>query len=103
MCEEIIPELSNVGGKKKGGRNITQKADVYARLNQPKSHIRLNDLGQPIGSNATEFANFIGTLVRKHIPPGELDWRDVDKEKKLLVWKTLKVYVDKIYNLHALV
>ena len=89
LCVEITPELN--GGKKQGGRTITRKADVYARLNQPKIHIPLNEHGQPIGPKATEFANFIGTLVRKHIPPGQLDWRDVEEEKKLLVWKNLKV------------
>ena len=94
LCVEITPELNNVGKEKKGGRTITQKADVYARLNQPKIHIPLNELGQPIGPKATEFANFIGTLVRKHIPLGQLDWRDVEEEKKLLVWKNLKVYMD---------
>ena len=48
--------------------------------------------GQPVGPDATEFTNFIGTLVRKHVPPPELDWRDVDVQKKLLVWETLKAF-----------
>ena len=91
MRAEITPKLNDDGGEKKGGRKITQKADIYARLDQPKIHIPFNQLGQPIGAKATEFANFIGTLVRKHIPPAELDWRDVDEAKKLLVWKTLQV------------
>ena len=102
MRVEITPKLNDDGGEKKGGRKITQKADIYARLDQPKIHIPFNQLGQPIGAKATEFANFIGTLVRKHIPPAELDWRDIDDES-LLVWKSLKVYMDRIYNLHALV
>ena len=64
--------------KEKGGRTITKKANIYARLNKPKFKIPLNEHDQPIGPDATEFANFIGTLVRKHIPPKPIDWRDVD-------------------------
>ena len=67
-----------------------------------KIHIPLNVHGQPIGPDATEFTNFIGTLVRKHIPPAEQDWRDVAEDKKLLVWDTLKVYMDIVFNLHYL-
>ena len=99
LHEEITCELDDEGSQKKGGRKITRKANIYARLNQPKIHIPLNGDGQPIGPDATEFANFIGTLVRKHVPPAELDWRDVDVEKKLLVWETLKVEMSIIYNL----
>ena len=102
LHEEITHELDGDGSQKKGGRKITRKANIYARLNQPKIHIPLNGDGQPVGPDATEFANFIGTLVRKHIPPAELHWRDVDVEKKLLVWETLKVEMSIIYNLHTL-
>ena len=102
LHEEITCELDDEGSQKKGGRKITRKANIYARLNQPKIHIPLNGNGQPVGPDATEFANFIGTLVRKHIPPAELDLRDVDVEKKLLVWETLKVEMSIIYNLHTL-
>ena len=92
--KEITRELDDDGSQKKGGRKITRKANIYARLNQPKIHIPLNGDGQHVGPDATEFANFIGTLVRKHIPPAELDWRDVDVEKKLIVWETLKAFYE---------
>ena len=71
-------------------------------MNKPKIKVPLNELGQPIGPDATEFANFIGTLVRKHIPPKTCDWRDVDEEKKLLVWDHLRVLQYIIYGLHFL-
>jgi hypothetical protein len=86
----------------KGGRKITKKANIYSRVNKPKIQIPLNEHGQPIGPDATEFANFIGTLVRKHISPKELDWRDVDEEKKLLVWDDVNVLHYRIYNLRVL-
>lgn len=86
--EEIVPEIVE---KEKGGRNITKKANIYERMNKPKIQIPLNKHGQPIGPDATEFANFIGTLVRKHIPPKKIDWRDLDEEKKLLVWDNLQL------------
>ncbi|KAM0898137.1 hypothetical protein ACQ4PT_022102 [Festuca glaucescens] len=85
--KEITTKL--VDGEK-GGRTITKKANIYARMNKPKIKIPFNEYGQPIGPDATEFANFIGTLVRKHIPPKAIDWRDVDEEKKLLVWDHLQ-------------
>nr|XP_051206869.1 uncharacterized protein LOC127321956 isoform X2 [Lolium perenne] len=78
----------------KGGRTITKKANIYARMNKPKIKIPFNVYGQPIGPDATEFANFIGTLVRKHIPPKTIDWRDVDEEKKLLVWDHLQAFYE---------
>jgi hypothetical protein len=71
-------------------------------VNKPKIHIPLNEHGQPIGPDATEFANFSGTLVRKYISPKELDWRDVDEEKKLLVWEDIRVLQHIIYNLCVL-
>jgi hypothetical protein len=54
-------------------------------MNKPKIKIPLNEHGQPIGPDATEFANF------KHIPPKTIDWRDVDEENKFLVWEHLQV------------
>ncbi|KAM0830536.1 hypothetical protein ACQ4PT_066145 [Festuca glaucescens] len=89
--KEITTKL--VDGKK-GGRTITKKANIYARMNKPKIKIPFNEHGQPIGLDATEFANFIGTLVRKHIPPKTIDWRDVDEEKKLLVWDYLQAFYE---------
>jgi hypothetical protein len=67
-------------------------------MNKPKIKIPLNEHGQPIGPDATEFANFIGTLVRKHIPPKTIDWRDLDEEKKLVVWEDLQVLHLYYYN-----
>ncbi|KAM0927247.1 hypothetical protein ACQ4PT_003309 [Festuca glaucescens] len=89
--KEITTKL--VDGEK-GGQTITKKANVYARMNKPKIKIPFNEHGQPIGPDATEFANFIGTLVRKHIPPKTIDWRDVDEEKKLLVWDHLQAFYE---------
>jgi len=59
LHEEITCELDDEGSQKKGGRKITRKANIYARPNQPKIHIPLNGDGQPVGPDATEFANFI--------------------------------------------
>uniref|UniRef100_A0ACD5VQC6 Uncharacterized protein n=1 Tax=Avena sativa TaxID=4498 RepID=A0ACD5VQC6_AVESA len=92
--KEITPEIvDEIVDDEKGGRKITLKANIYSSMNKPKIKIPLNEHGQPIGPDATEFA-FIGTLVRKHIPPKNLEWRDVDEEKKLLVWDHLQAFYE---------
>uniref|UniRef100_A0ACD5W1C7 Uncharacterized protein n=1 Tax=Avena sativa TaxID=4498 RepID=A0ACD5W1C7_AVESA len=63
-------------------------------MNKTKIKIALNEHGQPIGPDATEFSNFIGTLVRKHIPPKTIDWRDLDEERKLLVWDHIQAFYE---------
>ncbi|XP_024315651.1 uncharacterized protein LOC100838372 isoform X1 [Brachypodium distachyon] len=93
---EVIHELDGNGnGEKKGGRKITQKLNIYSRQTKPKIKIPFNELGQPYGADATEFANFIGTLVRKHISLAKLDWRDVElEEQKSLVWDHLQAFYE---------
>ncbi|XP_014753358.1 uncharacterized protein LOC100825363 [Brachypodium distachyon] len=94
--KEVIHELDGNGnGEKKGGRKITQKLNIYSRQPKPKIKIPFNELGQPFGADATEFANFIGTLVRKHISLAKLDWRDVELEaQKSLVWDHLQAFYE---------
>ncbi|XP_010239914.1 uncharacterized protein LOC104585337 [Brachypodium distachyon] len=94
--KEVIHELDGNGnGEKKGGRKITQKLNIYSRQTKSKIKIPFNELGQPYGADATEFANFIGTLVRKHISPAKLDWRDVELEaQKSLVWDHLQAFYE---------
>ncbi|KAM0832908.1 hypothetical protein ACQ4PT_064618 [Festuca glaucescens] len=75
--------------KKKGGRGPTELKKIYDR-DQPKQRIILNEHGQPIGSNATTFANFIGTLVRKELSVLPEDWRYVDAKAKLNLWDDIK-------------
>ena len=46
-----------------------------------------------MGDNATEFANFIATLVKNSeiVSLAKPDWRLVEPKQKLLLWNTLKV------------
>jgi len=46
-----------------------------------------------VGNNATEFANFIATLVENSeiVSLAKPDWRLVEPKQKLLLWNTLKV------------
>jgi hypothetical protein len=52
----ITPKLLD---DEKGGRKITKKDNMYSRVNKPKIQIPLNEHGQPIGPDATEFANLL--------------------------------------------
>jgi len=59
--------------KQKGGRKRTKMHNVNDRLNQPPQRVHYNAKGQPDGNNASEFSNFIATLVKSHIPLGHDD------------------------------
>ncbi|KAM0843416.1 hypothetical protein ACQ4PT_057719 [Festuca glaucescens] len=76
--------------KKKDGRKRTRMHTVYDRANQPPVPVSFNEKGQPNGDNASEFSNFIATLVKTHIPLGHEDWRLVPVEKKNALLTTLR-------------
>lgn len=76
----------------KKGRKRTKMHTVYDRANQPVVPVSFNEKGQPNGDNASEFSNFISTLVKTHIPLGHEDWRLVPVEKKNALLTTLRKY-----------
>ncbi|KAK1608732.1 hypothetical protein QYE76_032405 [Lolium multiflorum] len=78
--------------KQKGGRKRTRMHHVYDRLNQPPQRVHYNAKGQPDGKNASEFSNFIATLVKSHIPIAHDDWRQVAVSWKLEFMKTLRKF-----------
>lgn len=76
--------------KKQRGRRgkRTRMHNVYDRLGTvPPIRVEYNGDGQPIGDNASEFSNFISTLVKSKISLGHNDWRKVDVEKKIICGK----------------
>ncbi|XP_025819044.1 uncharacterized protein LOC112895311 [Panicum hallii] len=81
--------------EKKKVRGPTTKADIFARQNKPKLKLEINDCGQPCGPSSTEFANFIGALVRtKGFPMAHDDWRKVCPQKKYKLWTDAQLYWD---------
>ena len=56
-----------------------------------KIRINWNDKGQPIGSDSTLLAGFIGVIVRKHIPITLTDWRYAPKPMRASIWKEINV------------
>lgn len=73
-------------------RKITTMKSIWGRQNKPKLKLEINEIGQPIGTSATRFANFIGTQVRtKGFPVAYDDWRKVDLPLKLGLWTEAKV------------
>jgi hypothetical protein len=87
ICSPDVPEQP-----KKNVRGPTTKADIYARQNKPKLQLDVNDKGQPCGSSGTQFANFIGTLVRtKGFPIAHDDWRKVCPRQKYKLWTDAQV------------
>jgi hypothetical protein len=83
--------LDNQQKKIRKGRKQTKMHCVYDRANKPPVPVSFNEKGQPNGDNASEFSNFIATLVKTHIPLGHEDWRLVDVKKKNLLLTTLRV------------
>ncbi|KAA0041952.1 uncharacterized protein E5676_scaffold306G001630 [Cucumis melo var. makuwa] len=53
--------------------------------------IEYNELGQPIGQNATKLKSFIGTVVRFHVPIVYFDWPTVPKEIKDKIFELIEV------------
>lgn len=52
----------------KSGRKRTRMHKVYDRANKPPIPVSFYERGQPDGDNASEFSNFISTIVKTHIP-----------------------------------
>jgi hypothetical protein len=74
--------------EKKKVRGPTTKADIFARQNKPKLKVEINEHGQPCGPSSTEFANFIGALVRtKGFLIAHDDWRKVSPQRKFKLWR----------------
>lgn len=85
-------ELSNGTQKKRTGRGVTKKEDIFSRTpDMPKINILLNERGQPVGKNARQLSSFIGCQVRKKLPLTSVDWRLVPAVKKCDLWTELKV------------
>ena len=81
-----------VAGEEKVVRKITTMKSIWGRQNKPKLKLEINEIGQPIGTSATRFANFIGTQVRtKGFPVEYDDWRKVPLSLKLGLWNEAKV------------
>ncbi|XP_024315652.1 uncharacterized protein LOC100838372 isoform X2 [Brachypodium distachyon] len=84
--------------KRKASSKIPDSRNEHRVLRSSARKDDLVDSGQhrkPYGADATEFANFIGTLVRKHISLAKLDWRDVElEEQKSLVWDHLQAFYE---------
>jgi hypothetical protein len=78
--------------KTRKGRKRTRMHTVYDRGNKPPVPVSFNEKGQPDGDNASEFSNFIATLVKTHMPLKHEDWRLVDVKKKNELLSTLRVW-----------
>lgn len=64
---------------------------VYDRLGTvPPIRVEYNEDGQPVGDNASEFSDFIFTLVKSKIYLRHTDWRKVEVEQKNSIVDNLK-------------
>uniref|UniRef100_A0A453QQ43 Uncharacterized protein n=1 Tax=Aegilops tauschii subsp. strangulata TaxID=200361 RepID=A0A453QQ43_AEGTS len=94
-CDNIQEDEDHELGqetKGKKGKKRTRMHNVYDRLGTvPPIRVQYNEDGQPVGDNASEFSNFISTLVKCKISLRHTDWRKVEVEQKIQLWTTLKV------------
>jgi hypothetical protein len=80
--------------EKKKVRGPTKKTNIFARQNKPKLKVEINEYGQPCGDSSTEFANFIGALVRtKGFRLAADDWRKVEARHKYKLWTDAQVLI----------
>jgi hypothetical protein len=93
MTLRVADMHSSTKKKRKGGRSITRMDDILSKEpgSMSKIKIELNDKGQPIGENYRKLSSVIGVQARKTLPLGCSDWRLVDGEKKITLWKEIKV------------
>ncbi|KAF6161145.1 hypothetical protein GIB67_007786 [Kingdonia uniflora] len=59
-----------------------------------KIRLRFSLLGHVVGKNSTKFMSRIGSLVREHIPPYNLNWLAVSLKSKDTVWEMICMEVD---------
>lgn len=73
---------ASTGPKKRRGRSKMFK--VHARTVNEKVVIKVNKKGQPIGNRKlkAELSNFLGTLVKDHVPITYVNWHVVPEELK---------------------
>ena len=74
-------------------------AEVWNLPNDVKIPMKFNALGQPVGDEASVFANFTGCMARSHnlLSISYTDWRKVPNEDKEGCWQQILVMKFMVY------
>ncbi|TYK31614.1 uncharacterized protein E5676_scaffold12478G00010 [Cucumis melo var. makuwa] len=81
-------EESSTQKRKRGPTEM--KEITRARSEGQRLVIEYNELGQPIGQNATKLKSFIGTTVRFHVSITYFNWPTVPKEIKDKIFELIE-------------
>lgn len=57
-----------------------------------KVHVDYTIMGEPCGPGSVQFASYLGTIVREHVPYTIRDWRKVSEDIKLVLWRSIEVF-----------
>ncbi|KAF5814585.1 hypothetical protein HanXRQr2_Chr03g0112751 [Helianthus annuus] len=88
-------QASEIQGAPKRVRGYTTKAEIWKMDSTKRIAVTFNKSGKPVGAEANELAQFLGTLARMadHVSIEYSDWRKVPIQKKEDMYSLVKVYV----------
>nr|CAD1844056.1 unnamed protein product [Ananas comosus var. bracteatus] len=79
--------------KSRNGRGPTRMHKIWARHDGDLLALTFNEFDQPVGDEAEQFTNFLGTVARsgKDAPLTYKDWRHMPLDNKKIMWSIVKL------------
>ncbi|KAL8223958.1 hypothetical protein R6Q57_019433 [Mikania cordata] len=92
VSETQVHQTSDIQDAPKKVRGYTTKAQTWKMNSTQRIVVRFNKFGKPVGDEANELAQFLGTLVRMpdHVSIEYLDWRKVPAQNKEDMYSLVK-------------
>nr|CAD1818026.1 unnamed protein product [Ananas comosus var. bracteatus] len=86
-------ENINASKKSMNGKGPTCMHKIWARHDGDLLALTYNEFDQPVGDEATQFTNFLGTVARsgKDAPLTYKDWRHMPLDNKKIIWNIVKL------------
>nr|CAD1835694.1 unnamed protein product [Ananas comosus var. bracteatus] len=85
----------NIDASKKSmnGRGPTRMHKIWARHDDDLLALTFNEFVQPVGNEAAQFTNFLGTVAKsgKDAPLTYKDWRHMPLDNKKIIWSIVKL------------
>ncbi|KAD6796268.1 hypothetical protein E3N88_07164 [Mikania micrantha] len=93
VSENQVHQTSDMRGAPKKVRGYSTKAQTWKMDSTQRIHVRLNKFGKPVGDEANELVQFLGTLVRmsEHVSIEYPNWRKVPIQNKEDMYSLVKV------------
>lgn len=88
-AQNLIQDIdANSISKKTRGPTLVKRlpSDPLNRI-----EVDFNAAAEPIGEGSVKLSSYLGPLVREHVPVTLNDWRQLDDEVKVVLWKCIQV------------